>query len=66
MWLPKSPDLNPCDIFLGSYLKSKVYNPLTKDLDELKANIQREIKKIKQPTFKKYNFEFFRKVRFSY
>lgn len=49
-WPPRSPDLNPCDFFLWGYLKSKVYNPLPKNLDELKANIQREIKNIDKAT----------------
>jgi hypothetical protein len=38
--------MNPCDYFLWGYLKSRIYNPLPKDLDDLKANIERE-KKIK-------------------
>jgi hypothetical protein len=46
MWPPRSPDLNPCDFFLWGYLKSAVYNPMPKTIDQLKANIQREIKKI--------------------
>lgn len=45
-WPPRSPDLNPCDFFLWGYLKSRVYNPLPNNLDELKDNIIREIKKI--------------------
>jgi len=49
---PKSPDLNPCDYFLWGYLKSRVYNPLPKDLDDLKANIEREIKNISTDTLK--------------
>jgi len=32
--------------FLWGYLKSRVYNPLPNNLDELKDNIIREIKKI--------------------
>ena len=44
-WPPRSPDLNPCDFYLWGNLKAKVYNPLPKTLDELKANIEREIKK---------------------
>jgi len=44
-WPPRSPDLNPCDYFLWGYLKSVVYKPLPKTLDDLKANIDREIKK---------------------
>jgi hypothetical protein len=46
MWPPRSPDLNPCDFYLWGHLKSVVYNPLPKTLDDLKANIRREIKKI--------------------
>ncbi len=42
----RSLDLNPCDFFLWDNLKWKAYNPLPKSLDELKANIDREIKKI--------------------
>jgi len=45
-WPPRSPDLNPCDFYLWGYLKSVVYNPLPKTLDDLKGNIRREIKKI--------------------
>lgn len=46
LWPPRSPDLNPCDFYLWGYLKSVVYNPLPKTLDDLKANLEREIKKI--------------------
>jgi len=46
-WPPRLPDLNPCDFYLGGYLKSKVYSPLPKTLEDLKANIEREIKIIK-------------------
>lgn len=53
MWPPRSPDLNPCDYFLWGYLKSVVYNPLPKTLDDLKANIEREIKNIKVDVLKK-------------
>ena len=45
MWPPRSSDMNPCDYFLWGYLKSVVYNPLSKTLDDLKTNITREIKK---------------------
>lgn len=45
-WPPRSPDLNPCDYFLWGYLKSKVYRPLPKTLDDLKTNITREINNI--------------------
>jgi hypothetical protein len=42
---PRSSDPNPCDSILWGHLKSKVYDPLPKILDDLKANIEREIKK---------------------
>ena len=45
-WPPRSPDLNPCDFFLWGYLKQKVYSPMPQNLDDLKANIEREIKNI--------------------
>lgn len=58
-WPPRSPDLNPCDYYLWGYLKSVAYNPLPKTLNDLKANIEREIKKISKETLKSVylNFE---------
>ena len=47
MWPPRSPYLNPC-----SHLKSLAYNPLPKTLDDLKANLEREIKNISQNILK--------------
>ena len=35
-WPPRSTDLNSCDYFLWGYLKSKVYKPLPKTLDDSK------------------------------
>lgn len=46
LWPPRSPDLNPCDFFLWGHLKSRVYDPLPTTLDQLKANITREIESI--------------------
>jgi hypothetical protein len=48
MWPPRSPDLNPCDYFLWGYLKSKVYYPLPKTIEDLQVNIEREIKNINE------------------
>ena len=45
-WPPRSPGLNPCDYFLWDYLKDRVYNPLPKTLNDLKANLERKIKNI--------------------
>lgn len=45
-WPPRSPDLSPLDIFLWGYLKGKVYRDNPANIDQLKKNIRREIKKI--------------------
>ena len=59
MWPPRSPDLNPCDYYLWGHLKSMVYNPIPKTLDDLKVNIEREVKKISKNILKSTieNFE---------
>ncbi len=51
-WPALSPDLNPCDYFLWVYLKDRVYKPMPKTLDDLKVNIEREIRNIKQDVLK--------------
>jgi len=51
-WPPKSSDLNPFDYFLWGYLKGRVFSPLPKTLDDLKSNIEREIKNINKKTLK--------------
>ena len=57
-WPPRSPDLNPCDFYLWGCLKSRVYNPLPNNLDELKSNIEREIKNITEEDLKRVFFDF--------
>ncbi len=42
------PRLKPMWFFLWGYLKARVYSPLPKTLDDLKRNIEREIKKINE------------------
>ncbi len=55
MWPPRSPDLNPCDFYLWGYLRSKIYSPKPNNIDDLKVNIEKEIRSIKPevliPTF---------------
>jgi hypothetical protein len=51
-WPPRSCDLNPCDFFLWGYLQDRVYKPMPQSLDELKANITREFKKIPKEILK--------------
>ena len=44
-------DLNPCDFYLWGYLKSSVYtNPVPHNTEQLKENIRREARRIKQTT----------------
>ena len=62
-WPPRSPDLNPCDFFLWGYLKSKVYNPLPVNIDQLKANIQREIKNINKNILKSVFLDFLKRCK---
>ncbi|GFS56135.1 putative DD41D transposase [Trichonephila inaurata madagascariensis] len=42
-WPPRSCDLTPLDFFLWGYVKSLVYANKATTLEELKANIEREI-----------------------
>ena len=51
-WPPRSPDLNPCDFYLWGYLKATAYNPFPKTIDELKANIERDCKKLNSEILK--------------
>ena len=45
-WPPRSPDLSPLDFCLWGFLKSKVYSPRPATLNELQANITREVAQI--------------------
>lgn len=58
-WPPRSPDLSVCDFFLWGYLKQRVYANKPRTLDQLRANIWREIAEIKPAMLKKVydNFE---------
>ena len=44
-WSPGSLDLNRCDYILWGYLKSKVFKPLPKTLDDLKRKSRDKNKK---------------------
>lgn len=39
-WPPRSPDLNPLDFFLWSFVKANVFKNTTKTIDELKQKIE--------------------------
>ena len=38
-WAARSSDLNPCDFFLGGFLKNKVYSERPQNLEELAQKI---------------------------
>jgi hypothetical protein len=48
LWPPGSPDLNPCDFYLGGKFKSVVYANNLHDLEALKQNIRESIYNIQQ------------------
>jgi len=60
-WPARSPELNPYDYFLWGYLKDRVYKPMPKTLDDMKVNIEREIRNIKRDGLKS-RFLNFRKI----
>ena len=45
-WPPRSPDLSPCDFFLWSVLKDRVYRRKPRSIKELKNAITTEISAI--------------------
>jgi hypothetical protein len=45
-WPPLSPDLNPCDFYLWSTLKEKVYVNNLQSLKQIQENITHEISPI--------------------
>ncbi len=57
-WPPRSPDLSCCDYFLWGYLKSKVYINKPRDLEQLRANIERESAAISNEMLKKVTENF--------
>ena len=38
-WLPRSPDLTPCDSFLWGYLEAKIYAKKFNGIEELKSEL---------------------------
>ena len=63
-WPSRSPDLNACDYFLWGHLKSCVYKPLPKTLDDLKVNIERKLKNISLIMLENVFKNFFKRCEF--
>jgi hypothetical protein len=45
-WPARSPDLNPLDFFHWGFLKSQVYTPKPRDLNELKLALERAVARV--------------------
>ncbi|GFW41161.1 uncharacterized protein TNCV_842011 [Trichonephila clavipes] len=45
-WPSRSPELNPCDFWLGRFLKDSIYSGGIKTLPDLKASIIRHVAEI--------------------
>ena len=63
IWAPYSPDLSPPDFFLWGYLIDKVYMNLPANLDNLKAEIHREVCAIPRETCERGSEYFVRKIK---
>ena len=45
---PRSPDFNPCDIWLWGYLKAMVYRNAITSVSDLRESIERHVRNIPQ------------------
>jgi hypothetical protein len=53
-WLPRLPDLTPCDFYLWGFIKNRLYVPLLPaDLPELRNRIEAVVATITQETLTK-------------
>jgi len=58
-WLPRPPDMTPCDFFLWGYVKERVYvPPLPADWDELRNRITAAIHSVTENTLRRVWDEF--------
>ena len=69
LWLPRSPDMTPCDFFLWGHVKERVYvPPLPADLDELRNRITAAVNSVTEDTLRRvwdgfsYRVDVFRAV----
>ena len=52
-WPPRSSDLTAADFFLWGYLKGKVYANKSRTIQELKANIRKEVRALRPEILRK-------------
>jgi hypothetical protein len=62
LWPPRSPDLNPTDLFLWGHLKDTVYSNHPHTLQELQANTQRTVDRISTGTLQNVFANMIRRV----
>jgi hypothetical protein len=62
-WAPRSPDLTIPDFFLWAHLKNNVYATNPQTLEELKINIENEIKKISVETLERVSENMIKRVK---
>ncbi len=61
---PRSPDLISPDFFLWAHLKNNVYATNPQTIEELKINIENEIKKINVETLERVFDNMIKRVKF--
>jgi hypothetical protein len=60
---PRSPDLTIPDFFLWAHLKNNVYATNPQTLEELKINIENEVKKISVETLERVSENMIKRVK---
>jgi hypothetical protein len=60
---PRSPDLTEPDFFLWAHLKNNVYSTNPQTIEELKINIENEIKKISVETLERVSDNMIKRVK---
>ena len=62
LWPPRSPDLTSPDFFLWGFLKSRVYSNHPTTTEELKRNIEYEIRSISSETLERVSDNMKKKI----
>lgn len=62
-WPPRSPDFNPCDYFIWSALKTKVYEVSIEDIEQLWNRIQNAVDSLQdEGILRRVHFNFLRRM----
>ena len=63
MWPPRSPDLNPCDFYLWSYMKEEVHRCQPRSIAEVEQLIREFLASINADILQRVNSQFLSRVR---